>query len=813
MWAPICVNIYSHSVAGGFLYLCAALKNILLLFGVMLASTTFAQVRVSGQVLDESSEAVPYAAVALYNTADSALVVGGATNENGAFTIEAAEGNYYLQVSFLSYEKKTISNISVAKKPVSVGTIQLTASAVALDAVEITAEKSSIELKLDKRIFNVGKDLANTGATASEVLDNVPSVTVDVEGNVSLRGSQNVRILIDGNPSGLIGSSPADALRQLPGNLIERVEVITNPSARYDAEGEVGIINIVLKKEKRSGVNGSFDAITGYPANHSLALNLNYRTKHFNIFTSTGINYRKGPGGGWNNTEFTGDTTYYFESIRTHARGGFGQNFRLGSDFFLSKFNTLTLSGLYNGSRGLNDAFVEYNDFNADRDLLQTITRTEVEEETKFTLEGDLRYRKTFAEKDREWTTHVRYYQKEDNELGDLTETNTSTTADILQRTTNREDEESFLFQTDYVDPFGKKGKWETGVKASLRTINNDYLVETRPTDGQDWTTFRDFDNQFEYTENIYAAYAMAGNETKRFSYQGGLRLEYTDLKTELFKTGETNPRTFLNLFPSLHLGWKLDTASTLQVSYSRRVSRPGFWNLIPFTGFSDSRVFWSGNPDLNPEFTHSFEAGHLYQKDVGSILSSVYYRHRTDVAQRITAIDSSGFSRMFPVNVGIRKSIGMEANVTYEPIKWFRLTGNVNLFYERQEGQYENIVLDAESYTMNIRSAARFKVSKRTDWQASVNYRAPRNRAQGRTQSMTGVDSGISTKVLKRKGTLSANVRDLFNSRKRRGETFGPNFYQIGEYQWRQRQFTLSFNYRLGETKGGGGPKGRPKH
>lgn len=787
------------------------MHRLLAFLSLLLAFQAAGQHAISGLVADEAGAPIPYANVALHLAADSALVQGTATDINGAFSLQAEPGRYYLRVTFLSYAPALVSGVTVANNPVPLGTITLKENMVSLDAVDITAERSTVELKLDKRVFNVGKDLANSGATASEVLDNVPSVTVDVEGNVSLRGSQAVRILIDGNPSGLIGNSPAAALRQLPANTIERVEVITNPSARYDAEGEVGIINIVLKKEKRKGINGSIDASAGWPHDHAFAFNLNLRIKKFNLFASAGVNYRKSPGGGWYNTTYTGDSAYYFETTREHARGGFGQNFRLGSDFFLSKHNTLTVSGVFSNSRGLNDARVVFEDFNNERVLTQTVVRTEEEEEIRQTREVNLNHSKTFAEKDREWSTQFRYYERLDNELADLAQQSSNDASDLLQRTSNREDEQSFLFQTDYVDPFGNDGKWETGVKATLRTINNDYLVETRPNEASGWTVYRDFDNALEYIENIYAAYAMAGNEVGRFSWQGGLRLEYTDIRTELKKTNETNPRSFLNLFPSAHLGYELDSLNTLQLSYSRRVSRPGFWNLIPFTGFSDNRTFRSGNPDLNPEFTHSVEAGHLFRNKGTSLLSSVYYRYRAGAIYRIMLPDSTGFTRFYPINLDRNWSIGWESNINLEPADWLKLNAFINLYYVNSYGTYEELELAAEAFSMTARGSAKLSVSPTTDAQISYDYRAPRNSPQGFARSMTAIHLAASRKLMRNKATLTFSVRDLLNTRKRRAEVTTDVFYQEGEYQWRSRQLVLSFNYRIDDGGNGGSGK-RPQ-
>lgn len=344
----------------------AILLSLLLLFTTIGATAQPAEgkVAVTGKVTERKGPAIPYATVALYSADDSTLVDGGTTKEDGTFRILADPGNYYVEVKFLAYQPKLISDVELKSEKVELGKIELEQSATELDEAVIEAERNQMELKLDKRVFTIGQDLTNAGRNASETLDNIPSVTVDVEGNVSLRGSGNVQILIDGKPSGLIGMDPANALRQIPSDMIDRVEVITNPSARYQAEGEVGIINIILKKDDRKGLNGTFTANAGYPENFGGSFNLNFRRKKINWFAQYGLNYRSNPGGGTLFQDYNSpDTTYSFERDRDHVRSELSHNFRAGADIFLDKTNTLTVSGLYQYGSGVNTVVNRYPRF------------------------------------------------------------------------------------------------------------------------------------------------------------------------------------------------------------------------------------------------------------------------------------------------------------------------------------------------------------------------------------------------------------------------------------------------------------------
>lgn len=759
------------------------------------------KVTLTGTIADESNNAVPFGNAVLYNAADSTLVTGSVSDENGRFEIAVEPGNYYLKVTFLSYQEKTIA-LPGLKTDKNLGTVPLSQKSELLEEVVVQGEKSQMELQLDKRVFNVGKDLSNVGANASEILDNVPSVTVDIDGNVSLRGSQNVRILIDGKQSGLTGISSTDALRQLQGNLVESIEVITNPSSRYDAEGEVGIINIVLKKNRRQGLNGAFTVNAGYPANYGGSFNLNLRREKLNFFANYGVNYRSGPGKGRSYQEFRdSDEQLAYEQVNERTRNEFGHNIQLGMDFFFNPLNTLTVSGLYRPSNGLNLADYVYRDFDANRDLTGTTIRNEEEEETEDNREISVTYRKEYEQKGRSLTVDAKYIHSGERELADYWQGDLQGNAGLIQRADNDETERNLIFQADYVHPFGPKGKFEAGLKSTNRTLNTSYLVEQLNESGE-WNPLTNFDNELAYTENVHAAYVMAGNQFGKVSVQGGLRGELSDITTELIKTQEINPRTYFNIFPSTHLSYEFSRDKALQLSYSYRISRPRYRELVPFGNFADARSLFSGNPNLNPEFTHSIETGYLLNWDNGSLLSSAYYRYRKGVVQRITVIDSTGFTRIFPVNLAREDAYGLEFNFSYNLQNWWRINSSYNFYRAITDGEYDSQTFYSDTYSWNTRTTSRMTFFKKYDFQASLNYRAPRITPQGRALAMYNVDLGLSTDVFKGNGTVTFSVRDLFNSRKRRFIIDEPDYYSNTEFQWRARQFMLSFNYRLNQRK-----------
>ncbi len=765
---------------------------------------------ISGKVVDQSGNAISFANVAVYKKADSSLYTGVATDMNGKFSIALPQSDYYLKLTFLSYKPKTIGGISVKESEVKMGKIQMQEDSKLLDEVEIVAERSQMELKLDKRVFNVNKDLSNAGSNAADILDNLPSVQVDVDGNVSLRGSENVRVLIDGKPSTITAGSVGEALRQFQGNMIESVEVITNPSSRYDAEGEVGIINIILKKDKQKGINGSVEAVAGYPENFRGSFNLNFRSKKFNFFTSAGTAYDRSPGGGYNNQEFSNqDTSYLYESDRDRVRGGISHNIRVGSDWFINDKNTITVAGFYRRSDEENISELSYRDLYSNGELFQRVDRKDTEAEDGENFETSINYTKTFDKEDQKLTFDLQWSERSDLEESDIVERNFTRNETLLQETSNLEANRTYLIQGDYVHPISKDGRFETGFRTTLRTVENDFIVQEKRPGASDFSTIERFNNDFVFNEDIFAYYAMFGNKIKNFSYQLGVRAEYSDIRTELKKTDEKNKWEYLNFFPSAHFTYRLENGDDLQLSYSRRINRPRFRALLPFSNFSDQRNLWRGNPELQPEYTDSYELGYLKYFEKGSLFSSVYYRYRDGVIDRITTTDNQGITYRLPVNLSVENNFGFEFNGSYNFNKKNSLNGNFNFYRSISEGSYEGVELNNDVYTWNSRLVYKSEILPEYNFQTAINYRAPRKTNQGRVKSIYFIDLSVSKDVLKGKGTVVASVRDLLNSRKYRSITDTENLYSESEFQWRVRQFLVTFTYRINRKKDRGPAKG----
>ncbi|MEM6965604.1 MAG: outer membrane beta-barrel family protein [Bacteroidota bacterium] len=450
-----------------------------------------------------------------------------------------------------------------------------------------------------------------------------------------------------------------------------------------------------------------------------------------------------------------------------------------------------------------------------------TTLRTDDEEEDESKLEYALTYTKKLKGKGHELVGDIRFQDNVEKESSDFLETyfdpdmNPTNRENLFQRSANEEGERRLITRLDYTRPFGKKEKLELGYQGSFRMINNDYKVEELV--NGEYQSLPNLTNEFNYDENIYGVYATYGNKINKFSFSVGARVEHSDVRTELVNNDSINARNYTNLFPSAFVAYELGSGNSIQVSYSRRVRRPRFWDLNPFFTFSDARNQFSGNPNLDPEFTDSYELGHVKIWEKGSLSSAIFYRHTTDVIARIVTSQVADTTFRRPENLTTQDDIGLEFTFSYNPVKWVQFNGDVNLFRSVTDGSNLGDAFQADTYTARGRLTTRGTIRKKTDVQIRLNYRAPRETTQGRDKSITFLDLGLSHDVFNNNGTITFNVSDLFQSRRRRSIIETENFYREDDFQWRGRTFRLTLNYRLnqknqrgrGSRRGGGGNYG----
>ncbi len=790
-------------------------KSILLLIISFFTFQNFAQnakAKLGGTVIDaQTNAALSFSSIRILGENDAKLVAGNIADEAGKFSLSVPFGSYYAVIEFVGYKafKTNVFNLSKENNQIDLGQIKVTSSSQNLTEVEVRAEKSSMELTLDKKVFNVGKDLANAGGSASDVLMNIPSVSVDPEGGVKLRGNDNVRILIDGKPSGLVSFKGGAGLQSLQSSMIERVEIITNPSARYEAEGMAGIINIILKKDRNQGFNASIEGVLGNPTNYGLGANLNYRHKKVNFFLNYGLTYRVSPNVGSLYQEVRAiDTLKISAQERNGTLEGFNNNIRGGLDYFFNDKNIITASYLFKRSDAHRITNLTYLDYlNTRSNLIRTTSRSQDETEDEPNSEYTLTYKKDFTKKGQNLSAEIKFIDnwERSNQLFTQNAFKANGVVDaeqtLIQNSLNDEFEKNWIYQLDYQQPIGKDGKFETGLRSSFRDMVNDFTVGQKNESGV-FETVPGLKNYFIYNENISAVYGILGNKTKKFSYQAGLRAELTDVKTTLRETQEINPRKYTNLFPSLHFTYDLPKQNALQLSYSKRVRRPFYNDLSPFSTFADSRNFFSGNPNLNPEFTNAFELGHIKYYDKGSLSSSVYFRDTQDKIQSIRRVNNQGFATTRPENLTNEKSYGAEMASQFNVQKWWKLDLSFNFFKADIDGTNIDKTYLRETYTWFVRQSSRFALVKGFDIQLRANYEAAQKTVQGKRLPLYYFDFSASKDVFKGKGTLNLNALDIFNTRRMRFITEGENFLSENNSQFRRRQINLTLNYRINQAK-----------
>lgn len=752
---------------------------------------------IKGVVLDEKMAPLEFVDVSIFKVGATQILEGGITDAAGKISLNAANGQYYAIYEFADFISDTLK-FEVKNADVDLGTRILKSEFSTLDAVTFVAQKSAMELKLDKRVYNVDADLNNQGTTASEMLENIPSVTVDAEGNVSLRGNQSVRILIDGKYSGF--ASSADALKQLQSDQIEKVEIVTNASARYDAQGDAGIINIILKKNRRSGWSGAVNLRAGYFPEAGGGVNLNYRKNKANFFFNYNINKNESPANSTTYQRLTSpDTSFAYFQNYNHERRKFRNDGTIGMDYDFNDRNTITASFNMRSGKGNNFYDREYENLGPNDESLSRDTRLERNIELEDLLEATVSYKHKLRKKGGEWNTEIKGFRDQDFERSNFNESTTLSPLVKIEKSHAFVTEKFGLFQSDFIYPVGLDGKVEAGVRSQWRNLDNRFGFSRLA--GSEWDAPSLYNDDFNYDEKVYAAYVMGAQTFKKFSAQLGLRAEYSDITTLQESEGAKKNKSYLNLFPSAAFSYKMTDNSTLQLSYSKRIHRPGQWDLMPFMKFGDNREMRVGNPDINPEITHSFEGGWMQYFTGGSILSSLYYKRTNDKIERMAELGPNGIIYRVPMNISSRDAMGFELNGNYSPCNWLRLTTGFNFYREVVKGTYEGQGFDIDNFSWTNRTSVNVTLPYKIKFQASANYQAPSVRPQGKTLAIFYGDLGLSKDFWKDNATIGVNVRDVLNSRRWKTETTTPTIYSMSDFQWRPRSVRVTFTYRFNQN------------
>jgi outer membrane receptor protein involved in Fe transport len=766
---------------------------------LLLTGSLFGQNRVTltGTVLESAGrQPVEFATVMAKDAATQQMVGGTTTNLEGQFALDVPSRAVVLEVSFIGYLPQTISEIPEGKGTIDLGTILLDENSQTLEEVVVQAERSSTEFRLDKRVFNVGQDLSSTGASALEVLDNVPSVNVNIEGQISLRGSVGVQVLINGKPS-VLASEEGNALGTITADMIERIEVITNPSAKYEAEGTSGIINIVIKKDERKGLNGSVSVNTGWPHNHSVGLSLNRRTERFNLFTQMGGGYRSLPRFRENiNQNLETGTTILSDGVEYRNEQFY--NFILGSDFYINEYNVITLSGNFAYEIEDQPSETDFQLLDANNEMVSEWTRTEVTEATNPKWQYELNYTKEFRDNE----DHKLLFSAVGNLFAkdQASEFNNQTTGgdlvDGLQQTLTDFGETRNTIKLDYTRPFTDKITLETGAQYFLNHVRNDFSVSNRV--NGEWVPDPGLTNIFIFDQKVFGVYATGAYEGDKWGVKGGLRMEHTNLETLLETTGEENTQNFPNFFPSFHTSYKFTERFSMQAGYSRRIFRPRLWDLNPFFNIRNNFSIRMGNPDLMPEFTDSYEVNGILILDKLSTNLGVYHRFTTEVVERVSTFEDN-VNIFRPINVGTNQSTGIEFNAKYIPAKWLTIDGDFNYNYFQRQGTFEGTSFDFSADQWSTKWRSKFKLPFDFDVEITGRYQSDVRTIQGVVSANLWADAGIRKKLMDGKAVINFSVRDIFFSRFRETEILQEDFY-VYSFGQRGRFLTLGFSYGFGK-------------
>ena len=755
---------------------------------------------ITGKVIDkDTKEPLEYATVVFKNLKNK-KISGGITNAKGLFNVKISQGNYDISVEFISFKTVHFKNRTINKN-LNLGTVILSEDGQVLDEVNIIPEKSTVDIRLDKKIYHVGKDMTVKGGNVSDVLDNVPSVSVDVEGNVSLRGSENVRILIDGKPSALVGLDGTSALRQLPADAIERVEVITSPSARYDAEGTAGILNIILRKGKITGFNGSINPTIGNPAQYGLSTNLNYRTKKFNIFTNTGYNYRNGPGNSSNDVTYfdkeandpTREITGYLNEQRNYDRLRKGLNTSFGLEYYLTERSSLLGNIVYRKSDGTNNSTNDVTSFDVNKTLTETRNRLEKEESNSTTTQYSLNYTNKFNDIGHKLTVDLQYSKSKQDEFSNIFENNV-----FVEDNSTVQSSSSKLIQIDYVYPFGEGSQLEFGFKNDLESRNSDFIVNTSGVNPSDILVFK---------QNISAIYGQYGKKIKKFSYLLGLRGEFTNIDIDLLNSQKSDKKEYSQFFPTLNIGYELTDDESITIGVSKRLRRPRSWFLNPFPSRTSETNIFVGNIDLDPTFTTAYDIGYLKKWSKITLNSSIYFQHSTGIFQFVNQENGDIVNGVpviirSPVNLSSQDRYGIEFTTNYKVSKKVNLSGSFNYFGFETVGEHNGIDFGNKDASWSTRFNARVTLPAKIQWQTRLSYRGAQNNAQSTRKGIFSANLAFSKDLMKDNGTMVLNISDVLNSRKRQGTSYTTFSETYGEFQWRQRQISLSFVYRFNQKK-----------
>jgi len=795
--------------------------------------------KIKGAVAEaKSEEPVEYATVALYRAENNELITGVITDHLGHFKIDQPEktGDYYLTITFIGLDeiKSDVFKVTEGHPNINLGNFFFESSSNGIEGVEVVAKRAPIEYRIDKKIINVDKQITSEAGNAIDVLENVPSVQVDVEGNVTLRGSSGFTVLIDGKPTIL---DPSDALRQIPSSSIENIEIITNPSVKYEPDGATGIINIITKKNRLDGLSGSANANIGLYDQYGGDLQLSYRMNKINFVFGANYNKRGRPGYVTNErTTLSNDTSFFVESFGDSERGHAGGSMRAGIEYDITKSDFISISGRFGGWDMNSNSTLRYDDWTDPVSELYSYNSMENTNRGGNYYSIDGVYQHTFNKKEPEkrpqkpdtlnrdrngkkpgkggeykpsifhaLNFQINYRNRDfnessTNELRELSD-------ELIGGNKNVENgpSESIRLKLDYTLPVGLSDKFEAGMHLRSGKSKDATELWLYNSATSELELIEEYSHFIDYYRNIYAGYGLYAGYAGKFGYQLGLRTEYTDRKIEMIEVDEFSINRW-DYFPTIHVSYNLPADQQVMASYSRRIDRPRGWWLEPFITWEDQYNVRQGNPELKPEYIDSYDAGYLKKFGDNFFSFEAYYRVTNNKVERISSVYQENVMLRKPENVGQDFSLGFEAMLNIGVFKWWNMELSGNYYNYKLEGElsYEvgdEIVVDPinrSSRNWNSRFNNTFQLWKNGVFQLTNRYNSASVTAQGTSSAYYTLDAAFRVSFFNKSLTANLQGRDLLGTSLRESISEGPGFYTHYKRDPKSPMVALTISYRF---------------
>jgi len=769
--------------------------------------------RVYGMVVDKSTNApLEGATLQLFKLSDSTLAGGTVTGPDGKFEIlDISPGVYFLKASYIGYSTGYVNRVVVERKggDVELGILKLEQGSEEITEIEVTAERSFMENKIDKKVFNVEKSIVTESGSVIDVLKTIPSVTVDNDNKVYLRGNANIRFLINGKPSGMLGIDPSTMLDQLPADMVESIEIMNNPSAKYDAEGMGGIINVVLKSEKKEGYTGTVNINAGNKNRYNLGANLTLKRDNYSFSGNYNFRYFTMTMSGYTNraSDFNNLISYLNQNISMSNRMK-GHTGGISFEYVFNPKNTLTFNSNFNYRDRLRNGTTESITSDINKTATDIYRNYGRDSEDGYGADFSLYYYKKFDKKKEELTASVQYTLSNEDETEynvqqlynpDWSITNIPA---FLKNNYQKDNNYNFVLQADYTHPFDENSKYDIGYKSTVRRIKSDYNADSFSYAISNWVPNISQSNNFIYNEQVHSAYGTYENKYKNFGFMLGLRLEQTLTKSEQITQSQDFKNDYLSLFPSVFLTQGLGKGNELQFSYTRRINRPNTRILNPFIDYSDPQNLRGGNPYIKPEFINAFEISYAKYFTTASVTSSLFYRRVNDVISRYMTVNDSGIAFHTFKNVSQADIYGTEVIATGNFAKWLSLNASFSYFRTELKGDIDASSFDNSGYSWTSKIMTNLTFPKIFDVQIMFNYQGKNVTPQGNTEPFYSLDMALKRDFFDKRFSITLRVSDIFNNQKFAFNSSGIGYTQTSERRRDSRMAFLTLTYKFGDLE-----------